>query len=121
MSSFEDLKIYKQACLLRKKIWLLTKTFPPEEKYKLTDQILRSTRKCPANIAEGHGRFHYQENIQFCRIARASLMETQDHLNCAEECEYITLKKRDELKSEISILIKMINGYINYLEKQKSK
>ena len=74
---------------MRKRIFELTKSFPIEEKFKLTDQIIRSTRKCPANIAEGHGRFHFQENIQFCRITRGSLTETQDHLNCAFECNYI--------------------------------
>ncbi len=118
---FEDLEIYKRACVLRKKIFLLSKSFPATEIYKLTDQILRSTRKCPANIAEGHGRYHYQENIQYCRIARGSLTETQDHLNCAYECELITLSTRNELKSEVETLIRMINGYIKYLESRKKQ
>ncbi len=119
MTGFEDLKIYKGSTLMRQKIFALTKHFPAEEKYRLTDQIIRSTRKCPANIAEGYGRFHYQENIQFCRIARGSLTETQDHLNCAYECEYISDTQLNELKTEIEQLIKMINGYIKYLESRK--
>ena len=97
--SFEELEIYKRSCVFRKKIFELSKTFPSSEKFKLVDQLVRSTRKCPANIAEGHGRFHYQENIQYCRIARGSLTEAQDHLNCAYECEYITINLRDEYKS----------------------
>jgi len=83
--SFEELEIYKRCCVFRKKTFELVKIFPASEKYKLVDQLVRSTRKCPANIAEGHGRYHYQENIQFCRIARGSLTEAQDHLNCAYE------------------------------------
>ncbi len=119
--SFEELEIYKKSCIFRKKIFELAKTFPSSEKFKLVDQLVRSTRKCPANIAEGHGRYHYQENIQYCRIARGSLTEAQDHLNCAYECEYITITLRDELKSEAQEIIKMINGYIKYLEKKKKE
>lgn len=119
--SFEDLEIYKNAVVLRKTIFEITKKFPIEERYKLTDQIIRSTRKCPANIAEGHGRYHYQENIQFCRIARGSLTETQDHLNCAFECGYIDKKCLYKLKEDIENLIRMINGYIRYLNSRKQK
>ena len=99
----------------------MSKAFPSSEKFKLVDQLVRSTRKCPANIAEGHGRYHYQENIQFCRIARGSLTEAQDHLNCAYECDYITINLRDEYKNEAKTIIKMINGYINYLDRQKKE
>jgi four helix bundle protein len=119
--SLNELKIYQRACVLRIKIFELTKSFPQEERFRLSDQIIRSTRKCPANIAEGYGRFHFQENIQFCRIARGSLTETMDHLNCANECNYITIEQLDEYKTEVSTLIKMINGYIRYLQSQKQK
>ncbi len=119
--SFEELEIYKKSRALRKEVFELTKAFPKEELYKLTDQIIRSTRKCPANIAEGHGRFHFQENIQFCRIARGSLTETIEHLNCALDCNYISLEKYLYLKTEIETILKMINGYISYLKSQKQK
>jgi len=119
--SFEDLEIYKKAIEIRQAIWITVKSWPANEKYKLKDQIIRSTRKCPANIAEGHGRYHYQENIQYNRIARGSLTETQDHLNVAEECGYITKEKRDELKEKCITLIKMINGYIRYLNSKKKE
>lgn len=118
----EDLQIYKKACELRKAIFeLVTQQFPKEEKYRLGDQLIRSTRKCPANIAEGYGRFHFQENIQFCRIARGSLTENLDHLNCALECKYIRSEQKEKFFSEIKALIKMLNGYIKYLETQKQK
>jgi len=117
MTGFEDLEVYKIAIQFRQKIFELAKSFPPEEKYRLIDQIIRSTRKCPANIAEGYGRFHYQENIQFSRIARGSLTETQDHLNCVSECKYISQEQHTDLKADAIQLIKMINGYIRlYLE-----
>jgi len=106
---------------LRMKIWRIVKGFPKEEKFRLVDQMLRSSRKCAANIAEGHGRFHWQENIQFCRIARGSMTETQDHLNVAEECSYITMDLRNELKAEIEALIRSINSFIKYLEKKRDE
>jgi four helix bundle protein len=71
--SFTDLNVWKEARSFQLFIFNLSKSFPPEEKYKLSDQIIRSSRSIAANIAEGHGRFHFQEQIQFCRQARGSL------------------------------------------------
>ena len=119
-TGFQELEIYKKAVMLRQKIFDLSKSFPKEEKFRLCDQLIRSTRKCPANIAEGHGRFHYQENIQYCRIARGSLCETIDHLSVALECEYISKQTYKTYSDEIKVLLKMLNGYINYLRRQKS-
>jgi len=120
-NSFEELNVYKNAILLRQEMRKLALTFPPEEKYQLTDQLIRSTRKCPAQIAEGHGRYHHQENIQYCRIARGSLYETIDHLICAKECVYITNEYLEIKKGQITTLIKMINGYIRFLNNEKKK
>jgi four helix bundle protein len=121
LTGFEALDIYKRAVGLRKRIYQMVASFPKDEKYRLADQLIRSTRKCPANIAEGYGRFHYQENIQFCRIARGSLCESIDLLNCAHECNYIKKDVLDEVIEEVRILLKMLNGYINYLKRSKSE
>ena len=59
MGGFTDLEVWKKSRLLRNVITDLVKTFPAEEKYRLTDQIIRSSRSIGNNIAEGHGRFHY--------------------------------------------------------------
>ncbi|MCF8332087.1 MAG: four helix bundle protein [Bacteroidales bacterium] len=80
MRNFEDLELYKECRNFRIEISNLVKTFPNDEKYRIANQILRSSRSITANIAEGHGRYHYQENIQFCRQARGSLTETLEHL-----------------------------------------
>jgi four helix bundle protein len=89
MKSFEDLELYKACRKFRQDISKLVKSFPNEEKYRLTDQLLRCSRSTTANIAEGHGRYHYQENIQFCRQARGSLSETLEHLICTLYEKYI--------------------------------
>lgn len=119
--SFEELDVYKAARDLRKMISKLTKTFPPEEKFRLTDQILRSSRSVTANIAEGFGRYHYQENIQFCRQARGSLNETLDHLSCAFDESYINKDTFFNLRDKIMECQKILNGYIAYLKKAVAK
>lgn len=116
-----DLEIWKKSRIFRNEISKLAKCFPTHEKYKLVDQIIRSSRSVTANIAEGHGRFHYQENIQFCRMARGSLFETFDHLTVALDEKYIQQDVFIELVGTYEELTKMINGYINYLKKRKSE
>ena len=89
-TSFEELECWKEAVVLRKQIRIKIRSFPVEEKYKLIDQLQRATRSVTANIAEGFGRYHYQENSQFCRHSRGSLHEVIDHLIVANEEAYLT-------------------------------
>jgi four helix bundle protein len=119
MHSFEDLEVWKFARIFRNDILKLTNTFPNDEKYKLTDQIIRSSRSVTANIAEGFGRFHHQENIQFCKTARDSLNETLDHLICALDCEYISIENLNLLRASHNHCLKILNGYTSYLKKVK--
>ena len=118
---FRDLEVWRRCRDIRKKIWGLCKAFPVEEKYRLSDQMIRSSRSSTANIAEGYGRFHFQENIQFCRQARGSLYELIDHVLVAEECDYLGHTLVDELIEEIKTSIKVLNGYIKYLNSRKEK
>ncbi len=100
-------------------IWDLTPSFPKEEKFRLADQIIRSSRSVGANISEGHRRYHYQENIQFCRVARGSLDETLNHLIDALDCGYVLEEKFQVLKLQQETARKILNGYIAYLKKQE--
>ena len=90
MASFTDLEVWKQSRKIRNWVSDIVRKFPSEEKYRLTDQIIRSSRSIGNNIAEGHGRFHYQDNIRFCIMARGSLSETLDHLMIALDEKIIT-------------------------------
>jgi len=119
MKNFEDLESWKQGRALRNEIALLVKRFPPDERYKLCDQLIRASRSVTANIAEGYGRYHYQENIQFCRCSRGSLTEILDHLICAYDCSYIDAEELNMYRSRIDHIIKILNGYISYLKKRK--
>lgn len=118
--SFEELGCWKEARNLRLfvKDKIITK-IPDSEKYNLIDQIKRLSRSVGNNIAEGYGRFHYQENIQFCRIARGSLFETLDHGIIAFDENYISEENLNELREIHNKTLLILNGYIKYLMNQK--
>jgi len=120
-SDFRDLDVWKKCRDIRIMIWKLCKKFPAEEKFRLADQMIRASRSSTANIAEGYGRFHFQENIQFCRQSRGSLFELMDHVLVAEECEYIESNEKEELIDHIISAIRLLNGYIKYLKARKDK
>ena len=73
------------------------------------------------NIAEGFGRYHYQENIQFCRQSRGSICELIDDFNECYDEGYINESYRDELKDDGYNLTKVLNGYITSIQRQKEK
>ena len=119
---FEDLEVYKAARAFRNRMYALTKTLPAEEKFGLASQIRRAAVSLTNNIAEGYGRHHWQENSQFCRHARGSLMELIDDINICIDQAYAAqehlrpLKEVDGLK-----LLKLLNGYIAYLQRKKEQ
>jgi len=119
INNFEDLEVWKECRNLRKQVSMVLKSFPLEEKYRMIDQLIRASRSITANIAEGHGRFHYQENIQFCRQARGSLSETLDHFICAFDENYISIDKLNAFRNQYNLCLKILNGYIAYLQKMK--
>ncbi|MBE0681727.1 MAG: four helix bundle protein [Anaerolineales bacterium] len=94
-------------------------SLPAEEKWHLNQQIRRTAQSVSANIAEGHGRFYYQDNVRFCYIARGSLTETYTHLVLAYNLQYIPDELFSRLKNQIEELIRIINGYIAYLKRSK--
>ena len=115
-----DLEVWKKSRILRNKISELVKSFPAEEKYRLTDQIIRSSRSIGNNIAEGHGRFHYADAAKFLINARGSATETIDHLIIASDEGYRGDEVFNQYKEDCEECQKMINGYINYLRSQAS-
>ena len=120
IATFKDLLVWQVSRDMRKRVSHICEELPKEETYKLKDQMLRASRSVTANIAEGYGRFHFQENIQFCRQARGSLYELIDHLSCGFDEGYFKKTEVSELKQEATRVIKLVNGYIGYLNKSKS-
>lgn len=119
--SFEDLECWKVSTELRRYVSQLVKTFPKEEQFDLTSQMKRASRSVTHNIAEGYGRFHYQENIQYCRQARGSLYELIDQFIVAFDEKYITNEELIKGKEQINKSLALLNGYIKYLMKAKSE
>lgn len=117
---FTELEAWKRAHEIRLKVVILSK-FLPKNEFDLIRQIKRSADSIAANIAEGYGRFHYQENIQYCRQARGSLEETRDHLIYTRDAKMI--KKISSVDHLINLCLecrKILNGYIAYLKKAKN-
>jgi four helix bundle protein len=118
--SFEELTVWTEARHLRQAVYALTKELPAAEKYVVVPQLRRAALSVTNNIAEGHGRYHYQENVQFLRLARGSLEEILDDLTLCEEQRYSSLEKAQEIRRQIIRVEQLINGYIRYLLAQKS-
>ena len=117
--TFEDLEVYKLAREFCKKVGKLIKMLPKEEDYNLKPQMKRARVSVTNNIAEGFGRYHFQENIQFCRHSRGSICELIDDFNNCYDDGYIDETYRDELKNDGYTLIKVLNGYIASLKRLK--
>jgi len=116
---YKELECYKEARLLRIFVSQLSKKFPEAEKFMLNAQIINASRSISANIAEGYGRFTYTDMRHFFIIARGSATETMEHLNTAYDERYISLDDFNEGSSKCELVIKLINGYIAYLNKTK--
>jgi four helix bundle protein len=103
-----------------KEVSELVKKYPKEEKFALVDDMKRAARSTTHNLAEGFGRFHYQENVQFCRISRGSLYELIDQFITSKDDGYITSEEYEKGRSLISKALPLLNGYISYLSRQKT-
>jgi len=89
--------------------------------FGLISQIRRAAVSITASIAEGFGRFSYQENIQFCRQSRASTYEVRDHLTTAVDQGYIAKLEFDELNETAISVIRLLNGYIRATAKRRDE
>lgn len=116
---YQDPDCYKKSRELRIYISGLTKKFPADEKYMLTSQVKRSSRSVTANIAEGYGRFTFTDTRNFFIIARGSVTETIEHLITAFDEKYISEQELRAGETMAETSLKLINGYISYLDKSK--
>jgi len=116
--SFTDLDVWKKMRALKVKIEDFAKTFPAIEKFRLTGQLIRSSRGVNSAIAEGPGRYTFPDRIHYCIIGRGSLSETYNHLIDAYDCAYITRENLNELRRDIIEVEKLLNGYISWLREQ---
>ena len=109
---FKDLDVWKAARGLRREIYNLAKSLPDSEKFGLASQLRRAGVSVTANIAEGYGRFGYQENVQFCRLARGSIDELRDHLTTCVDAGYLVIEEGRRLDGIAQRVTQLLNGYL---------
>jgi four helix bundle protein len=115
----DDFELYNCARRFRRKTYRLIKQLPGDEKYSLGTQMRRAAVSVSSNIAEGHGRWYYQENAKFCRTSRGSVGELIDDFNTCLDENYGDPELVQELKAVATQLIARINSYIAYLRRSK--
>jgi len=109
---FKDLEVWKTARELRRELYKMAEGLPDIEKFSLASQIRRAAVSVTANIAEGYGRFGYQENAQMCRQARGSLYELRDHVTTCVDEGYLGSAEGKRLDTLIQSVTRLLNGYL---------
>ena len=118
--TFEDLEVYQVARIFRQKMYGVTRRLPDLEKFGLSGQIRRAAVSLTNNIAEGHGRYHYLDQIKFALQARGSLQELIDDLNVCSDEKYLPSDEIAALKSDGWKVAQLLGGYIRYLRDRKT-
>ena len=113
---FEDLKVWQKAMELVEELYKASKIFSEEERYGLTSQIRRASVSVTCNIAEGKGRFHKKEYLQFLYMARGSIYETLNLIHLAYRLKYLTRPQFEDLTKLTSEVTAMLNGLIQSLQ-----
>jgi four helix bundle protein len=101
-------------------MYAVAKKLPDFERYELGHQIRRACVSLTSNIAEGHGRYHYLDEINFELQSRGSLAELTDDANVCEAENYLSANEVMDLKDAATEVQRLINGYIRFLRNRKS-
>ena len=109
---FKDLQVWRAARELRREIYRVARSLPDFEKFALASQLRRAATSVTANLAEGFGRFGYQENAQLCRQARGSLYEARDHLTTCVDEGYLEATEGERLDKLAQSVGRLLNGYL---------
>ncbi|MBI3484455.1 MAG: four helix bundle protein [Acidobacteria bacterium] len=112
IGDFQELRVWQEARKLRAAVYRITRSFPKEEACGLVSQMRRAAVSVTANLAEGYGRFSYQENVQFCRQSRGSIYELRDHFTTALDAAYTFSEQYRELEGQAMHVVRLVNGCI---------
>jgi four helix bundle protein len=118
--TFVYIDFYKKSLVFRKRMYAAARKLPDFEKYELGRQIRRAAVSLTNNIAEGHGRYHYLDEIKFQLQSRGSLAELLDDLNVCQDEDYLPTVEIVELKERAKEVQRLINGYIRFLRERKA-
>ena len=119
--SFEQLAVWQQGHELELSIYRITKRFPIEERFSLSDQLRRAASSITANIAEGFRRISPRDKLHFYNISQGSLSETLNHLILARDLDYITAEESRLLNDKARFVSIMLNRYCQALIRNTSR
>jgi len=115
-NKFENLQAWQEAHKLVIMVYKAVKSFPEEEKFRLTDQVCRSVSSVAANLVEGSARSYRKEYLQFVYLAKGSLEETKYHLLLSRDLGYLKESDYEKLIEQATNCSKLLNGLITYLK-----
>lgn len=118
IKDFKTLKVYQKSIELADIIYKLTKRFPSEEKYRLTDQMVRAATSIGANIAEGVGQGYKSKTINFCNIAMGSTNEMRHWITVARMQTYISDDEFKDLDGRLDEVLRMLIGYMRMVSRK---
>lgn len=121
INKLEDLEVWKKSLRLCKSVYEITKSLPLAEKFNIKKHMEECARNVPGNIAEGFGRYHYQESIQFYRIARGSLNELKSDLYLIKELGHLNEQQFADSLNLLEEILRMLNGIISTSKNFKDK
>jgi four helix bundle protein len=116
--NYRDLEVWQKAMDLVVECYQITKTFPKHEIYGLVSQMQRAVISVPVNIAEGRGRQHSKEFINYLFIANGSLAEVETYAEIAARLHYITKGQSEKILDKASEIGRMLNGLIRSIQKR---
>ena len=116
VETYRDLDVWKQTKDLVTEIYRITKAFPKDEQFGLTNQLRRAAVSIPSNIAEGCGRNHFKDSIQFFFVSRGSLYEIETQIIIAFDLGYLTESEQTNIINKIKSCKRLLNGFINYFQ-----
>lgn len=115
MAGFRDLEVWKQAHELTIEVYQLARQFPPDERFRFTDQLCRASASSPTNAVEGTGRYGKKEFKHSLYIARGSVEETKYLLLLGRDLGFMQNEDYERLQGGYETVAKMRNGLINSL------
>lgn len=119
IKSYKDLIVWKKAKDLAIEIYKITRDFPKEEVFGMTNQLRRAVVSISNNISEGTGRQYKKDTIQLLFVSNGSLNEVESMLQIANELGFIKEKQTDELVERTEQVRKLLKGFINYFQDSK--
>ncbi|HEX8425555.1 four helix bundle protein [Hymenobacter sp.] len=116
MKDYTELQVWQKARQLTNTVYSTTRAFPKDELFALTNQMRRCAISIPSNLAEGCGRNHARDSLQFFFVARGSLYELKTQFYIALDQRYLTQTDFDNAVNQLVECRRMLSGFITYFQ-----